>query len=291
MDAAERATALRAIVEQLARGEWDDANAVLAAFGLSTTAEKSFGGTFKAYLLNVLSGADEETIRGLRAYVTAFDGNRADPGCWAPGRLRLFASYLDAHRAEVGAVRARVALCGVDMFAAHDSIDVSKEWQQVIEDALRSCDAAVVFLHDGFRDSAWTDQEVGYCLDRRLPVLPVMYAAKPHGFLARYQAADCAGLPPDHIGDLVLAWLCAEPRTQAAMAEATVTALAASNSFDQTRLIVGLLTRLPAFTADQLRRLEAAAADNSQVSHARYAASEVPALIGRLVAERSAPRP
>ncbi|HEX8002740.1 MAG TPA: toll/interleukin-1 receptor domain-containing protein [Mycobacteriales bacterium] len=295
MDAAERAIALRAIVDQLARGEWVDANTVLAAFRFPTMAQDAepWGSTptLKAYVLGVISDADDETIRALHAYVTGFDGNRADPGCWAPGRLRLFASYLDAHRAEVGAVRARVALAGVDMFAAHDSIDVSKEWQQVIEDALRSSDAAVVFLHDGFRDSAWTDQEVGYCLDRRLPILPVKYAANPHGFLARYQAADCAGLAPDHIADLILAWLCAEPRTQAAMAEATVTALAASNSFDQTRLIVGLLNRLPAFTADQLRRLDAATADNTQVSLARYAGTEVPTLLARLVAERSAPRP
>lgn len=270
-------------------------NVVLSAFRFATMPkdEGPWGPspTLKAYVLNVLSEADDETIRALHAYLTGFDGNRADAGCWAPGMLRLFASYLDTHRAEVGAVRARVALAGVDLFAAHDSIDVSKEWQQVIEDALRSCDAAVVFLHDGFRDSAWTDQEVGYCLDRRLPILPIKYQANPHGFVARYQAADCAGLTPDHIGDLILTWLCDEPRTRAAMAEATVTALTASKTFDQTRLIVGLLTRLPAFTADQLRRLEAAAANNSQVSQARYAGSEVPAIIGRLVAERSAPRP
>jgi hypothetical protein len=52
--------------------------------------------------------------------------------------------------------------------------------------ALRSCHAAAVFLHEGFRDSVWTDQEVGYCLDRRLPILPIKYDADPHGFLARY---------------------------------------------------------------------------------------------------------
>ena len=293
MDAAERATALRAIIDPLARGEWDDANVVLSAFRLRTMAKVigPWGPTLKSYVLDVLSEADDETIRALHAYLTGFDANRADTGCWAPGRLRLFASYLDTHRAEVGAVRARVALAGVDMFAAHDSIDVSREWQNVIEDALRSCDAAVVFLHDGFRDSAWTDQEVGYCLDRRLPVLPLKYAANPHGFLGRYQAADCAGATPEHIGDLLLLWLCVDPRSQAAMAEATVNALAASQSFDQTRLIVGLLNRLPAFTADQLRRLEAAAADNSQVSLALYGGAAVPDIIGRLVAERSAPRP
>ena len=290
-----RATALRKIVNELLRAdntsvaEWREARETLRAFGIDSVQPSIGGPGAGAYLLNTLATVPDDKIAALYAYVTG--ASNADPGCWAPGRLRLFASYLDSHRAEVGAVRARVALAGVDMFAAHDSIDVSKEWQQVIEDALRTCHAAVVFLHDGFRDSAWTDQEVGYCLDRRLPVLPIKYAANPHGFLARYQAADCAGLGPDHIGDLVLAWLCAEPRTQAAMAEATVTALAASNSFDQTRLIVGLLNRLPAFTADQLRRLDAATADNTQVSLARYAGTDVPTLIARLVAERSAPRP
>lgn len=203
----------------------------------------------------------------------------------------MFASYLDAHRAEVGAVRERVGLAGVEMFAAHESIDVSKGWQQVIEDALRSCDAAVVFLHPGFRDSMWTDQEVGYCLDRRVPIFPVKYADNPHGFLGRYQAEDCAGLTGEQIGDLILLWLCGERRPQAAMAEAASAALGVSDSFDQTRLILGCLLRLPAFTAHQLRRLEDAAATNPQVARAFYAGSSVPAVVNRLVAERSAPRP
>lgn len=294
MDAAERAAALRVIVDKLTSGDWDDANVVLRGFGLPTMPQDlspfgSPGPTLKAYVLNQVSEADDDTLRELLAYVTGAQG-RPDPGCWKPGRLRLFASYLDSHRADVGAVRERVALAGVEMFAAHESIDVSKEWQQVIEDALRSCDAAVVFLHPGFRNSAWTDQEVGYCLERRVPILPMKYDANPHGFLARYQAADCAALSATAIGDLILMWLCGEPRTQAAMAEAAVAALAASDSFDQTRLILGCLLRLPAFSAEQLGRLEHAAASNPQVARAFYADSTAPAVVNRLVAERSAPR-
>lgn len=290
MEAAERATALRAIVDQLGRGDWDDANVVLEAFGFRTSFEGSFTGSLKAYVLNVVSDTDDDTLRGLHAYLTTFTQNRADPGCWTAGRLRLFASYRDVHRREVGAVRERVALAGVETFAAHESIEVSKEWQQVIEDALRSCDAAVVFLHSGFRDSVWTDQEVGYCLDRRAPIFLAKYEDDPHGFMGKYQAADCGGLSPAQIGDLILMWLCDEPRTQAAMAEAATAALILSDSFGQTRLILDCLTRLPAFTADQLRRLENAAATNPQVARAFYGSSSAPAVVNRLVAERSAPR-
>ena len=92
------------------------------------------------------------------------------------------------------------------------------------------------------------------------------------------------------IGDLILTWLCAEGRTQSVMADAAAAALTTSDSFDQTRLILGCLVRLPAFTADQLRRLEAAAANNPQVARAFYGNTSAPVVVNRLVAERSAPR-
>src|SRR5262249_42080402 len=77
------------------------------------------------------------------------------------GQFRLFMSHLAIHEEFVGAVGANLGRYGVSSFVAHVSIEPSEEWQNVIESALRSCDAMAVFLHTGFHERYWCCQEVG----------------------------------------------------------------------------------------------------------------------------------
>jgi hypothetical protein len=74
--------------------------------------------------------------------------------------LFIFGSHLAAQRALVGAVGEQLSRYGIELFVAHDSIDHDALWQAEIEKALDRADAGLVFLHDGFSESAWCDQEV-----------------------------------------------------------------------------------------------------------------------------------
>lgn len=58
------------------------------------------------------------------------------------------------------------ATAAIAVFVAHAAINPTEEWQQVIEYALRSCDACAALLAPGFKESDWTDQEVGFCMAR-----------------------------------------------------------------------------------------------------------------------------
>ena len=60
-------------------------------------------------------------------------------------------------------------------------------------------------------------------------------------------------------------------------------------NFDQTKPILGCLVRLPALSADQLRRLEAAASNNPHVARAFHGRTSTLVVVNGIVAERSAP--
>jgi hypothetical protein len=144
-----------------------------------------------------------------------------------------------------------------------------------------------VFLHRGFRESSWCDQEVGFALARRVPVLPIAIDVMPYGFMGKWQAARC--MPnenPYQVSNKVLQWLVRTPSAQAAMTEGLVTAFEQSGSYDTTRRIYSMLADMPAFTPLQLQRLETAAKNNGEVRDAFYNSNTVPNLIRQFIIER-----
>src|SRR5262249_54560409 len=80
-----------------------------------------------------------------------------------------------------------------DAFVAHEDIEPSLEWQDVIEEALKTCGAMVAWLTPDFPTSDWTDQEIGYCLARETLVIPVRVGLDPYGFVGKYQGLQ--GVP------------------------------------------------------------------------------------------------
>lgn len=75
---------------------------------------------------------------------------------------------------------------GLEVFAAHEHLEVSSKWQQRIIDELRISDIFVALLTPQFRKSKWTDQEFGMALARDKMIVPLIHQTKPHGFFASY---------------------------------------------------------------------------------------------------------
>lgn len=74
----------------------------------------------------------------------------------------MFGSHLSEHTVLVGAVRDQLLRYGIELFVAHDTIEHDKLWQDEIEKALDRAHAGLVFVHQGLRESAWCDQEIGW---------------------------------------------------------------------------------------------------------------------------------
>jgi hypothetical protein len=286
MQPAERIAAIRESATLLSQQEWADIDLVLTQYGLPTT--DMYQGDRYHYVLDMIQGEPDGSLSALHQYLTGDTGDvPVGPQPYRQGQFRLFMSHLAIHEEFVGAVGANLDRYGVSSFVAHVSIEPSEEWQNVIESALRSCDAMAVFLHTGFHESNWCDQEVGFVLARRVPVLPIAIDTTPYGFMAKLQAARCQPTETaPQVAAKVLKWLLKTPSAQTAMTEGLVTAFERSWSFDNTRQVFNKLEQMPAFTPAQLQRLETATKENDQVSNAVFGPNTIPDLIRKLIVQR-----
>lgn len=119
---------------------------------------------------------------------------------WRPSAApRVFLSHLAKDREEVHELARVLKMIGFACFVAHDEIRPSRSWLREIERALNSCEILVGYITEGFSESEWTDQEVGWALGRGLVAIPVVAGGPmPYGFLGTYQAIKRG--PDDHIG-------------------------------------------------------------------------------------------
>ena len=94
----------------------------------------------------------------------------------------IFLSHKVEVKEEVQALKEGLEFYGVEAFVAHADIFPGTEWQKEILDALDHMDAFVPILTEGFRDSEWTDQEVGYAIAADVPIIPLRIDLDPYGF-------------------------------------------------------------------------------------------------------------
>jgi hypothetical protein len=199
---------------------------------------------------------------------------------WPHGRIRLFFSHTSAHKQFVGAVAEILEKWPFACFVAHEEIEPSLAWQEVIESALATCHALVAFVTEDFRGSAWCDQEVGWTLGRGLVVIPVRLTSNPHGFVGTIQAVpgtltDAPELIAERIAAALSTAVFRGTRPGSAMmindlADAVINQFCSSGSFDLTRKRFEFLRRVPRplWTAERRIKVDAACDDNGQIREA-----------------------
>jgi nucleoside 2-deoxyribosyltransferase len=267
MTPGERIEVIKRIATRLgAEDDWAEIDLILEQFGFPT--EWRWEGDAKSYVLHCIKNNDDANLEALDQYLTGH--SRPDEKPWDDGRFRLFITHLAKHKATAHALKSHLRFYGIDGFVAHDDIKPGKEWQLVIESALHSCDALVALLHDGFRESDWCDQEVGFALGRGVPVVPLHFDLYPYGFFGSVQAIRNAGTQEVKAlaRDLTLI-LVQDKRTADKLTMAVVEQLADATSFDQANRLSSLLANeAPLLTQDQADRLRTAKKTNTQLEDA-----------------------
>ena len=104
--------------------------------------------------------------------------------------FRLFLSHKSEAKKETAVLKESLRLFGVSCFVAHEDIEPNKIWQNEIENALGSMNGLAALMTDGFHDSNWTDQEIGFAFARGVPIIAVRLGKDPYGFILSFQ-----GLP------------------------------------------------------------------------------------------------
>ncbi len=197
----DRITLLRRLADTLTEQEdWEDIDLVLRQFGFTTS--ERWDGSQRAYALQHLESGTDTALVDLDEYLHGGDARaHLDPGDlpWEPGTFRLFVSHTMAKADIAGEMRRVLASWRIDAFVAHDTIEPTREWMNVIEAALSSCDAMTALVTPDFVESKWCDQEVGYCVARNALIVPVKLPSDPHGSSVatkRRQSGSPAPPPP-----------------------------------------------------------------------------------------------
>lgn len=270
----DRIRAIRRIADAIEALDWDwtYVDLVLRQFDFPTS--DFANGSQADYVMNHIQDGADEALVELEEFVlggpSETDSVDTADVPWEAGTLRLFISHTSGHASLAGKVRDIFRRWRIDAFVAHDTIEPTRPWQHTIEGALETCDALAAFLTDDFVASKWCDQEVGYALAKRVPIVPVKLDANPHGFIAKYQAAPVSRGTPGEVADAVFRALLRHQGTRDAMAAPVVHRYATSRSFDGARANFLLLQEVPAaaWTRDLVNVAERAATDNDQIENA-----------------------
>lgn len=278
---------MKRVASTLSRMEGAEIGLTLRQFGFATSAwwedEPSY-----VYTLRMLEdGNNDESLSLLDQHLHPSESSApVEPGHWEPGRFRLFMSHTSAKKRAVAALKAALSPFGIDAFVAHEDIEPTKEWVSAIEVALDTCHALAVFLTEGFHESNWTDQEIGFCVKRRILVLPIRLGIDPYGFISRYQALSppAAGTGQEKLNALaegIVSTLIAHDLTSQNMAEALLTQFENSRHFAAAKQNVALLERVPRWNPEQLSRMGAAATNNYENANAYNVPDRIRAIVER----------
>lgn len=249
MKPGERIEIKKKLAAELAKREWTEIDLILSEFNQPVT-DMWEGNGEEAYVLDMLTRATDEDLTALAEYVlgTPVAPMPEGAGPWRDDSFRLFLTHLAREKEFVAAVQTVLQWEGIDSFVAHNDIEPSAEWVQTINMALWTCDGLAAFLHDGFNQSLWCDQEVGFVFGRRKPLIPVAIDVMPYGFLGLYQALLCKGQRPAIVARKIVDTLLGRPDSREAIIDAQLSAFVGAHSFDHAN---GICDRLRPVMTDR----------------------------------------
>lgn len=249
--------------ELQSRMSYADINVFLKAYGVDTKKPTSNTNSKWVYVKELLSDeADGLVVRvadelGLAHNFAVADFNAAlDATFWEPFHFKLFLSHISSFKKTTSQLQAALRTYGVSAFVAHVDIEPTKEWQDEIEAGLYSMDALAAILMPGFKDSSWTDQEVGVAIGRGVLVIPIIRGQTPYGFISKYQGLFAEGKTVADVAESIFKILASSPKTHARMlsslVETTVRAASEEEALQKLKHVASI-GKIPPSYLEQLR--------------------------------------
>ena len=145
----------------------------LKVHGVDTAKATSNVNSKWVYSKDLLSGEPEDIILRIadelkvpHNHVVTESGKVLEANFWEPFHLKLFLSHLSVFKVTTRKLQKALRKFGISAFVAHVDIEPTREWQNEIEAGLYSMDALAAILMPGFKESDWTDQEIGVAIGR-----------------------------------------------------------------------------------------------------------------------------
>ncbi|AOS82788.1 hypothetical protein BIU88_00650 [Chlorobaculum limnaeum] len=248
--------------ELQARMSYSDIDIFLKGFGIDTTKTTSSTNSKWIYVKELLGDAVDAVVLRIADELEIAHGHTVVGGIvqeesrfWMPGYFRLFISHLSEHKLKATALKEALRKYAVSCFVAHEDINPTLEWQGEIEKALASMDALAAILMQGFHDSKWTDQEVGFALGRGVLVVPLRNGLDPYGFIGKVQGVPCQGRTVAQVAASIFHALASNRLTKNKLATALVDQIVASPVVESGLQLFGSLKQIETLAQIHLERL------------------------------------
>jgi hypothetical protein len=202
-------------------------------------------------------------------HVVMEPGKLLEASFWEPFHLKLFLSHLSVFKAPTGELQKALRKFGISAFVAHVDIEPTREWQNEIEAGLNSMDALAAILMPGFKESDWTDQEIGVAVGRGVLVIPLIRGLNPYGFISKYQGLNVAGMNVSQVALEIFRILVASPKTMTKMLSCLTETTIQSKSEEEALFKLGQLKAIRNLPTAHLVKLKESASTSSVLMSGR----------------------
>ena len=187
---------------------------------------------------------------------------------WKSGSIRVFISHVNQFKKCAMKIKDALADFGVASFVAHNDIEPTGEWQAAIIQALTSMDIFIALLTEGYKESDWTDQEVGFALARKVPILPVSRGLIPYGFIGKYQTLKWTKSDAYPVAKQTIEMAIMSDDLNSLAKDAFITAVSNANSWGRASKLSNLLPEIESLTPAQEERFVNTYNSNNQAHQA-----------------------
>ncbi len=184
---------------------------------------------------------------------------------WEDGKVRVFLSHKVDYKQQTEQLKEYLKYFGISAFVAHTSIHPTREWEDEILNALRSMDVFVALITDNFRDSVWTDQEIGAAIARGVTIIPVKLGSiDPYGFIGRFQALTSQLQPHRNLAKEIFQLLIKSEKHSKKSQEAALREFYDSSSYSDI-FVTDVLPHFSSLSEKQIADMQKAYAENDQL--------------------------
>ncbi len=149
--------------------------------------------TSKEYILFKINELPLDELYSITNYLNKRKETQDNPTLWGDCKLRVFISHLSKDKTKANALAKDLNSYNASGFVAHIYIKPNDEWLKTIESALESMDVLLALVTEGFKESDWTVQEIGFALGKGVPVIAIRNGMDPFGFFGKWQAIQGTG--------------------------------------------------------------------------------------------------
>ncbi|MEO9169251.1 MAG: toll/interleukin-1 receptor domain-containing protein [Aestuariivirga sp.] len=198
---------------------YGDIDLFLKEFGIGPPKNYQGGNSKWLYSKSALSGVKDETLLKIaeELQIENVGGSSVyiqPPRNWKNTRkFRLFISHLSKDKNKATRMRDCLEKHSIAAFVAHEDIHPTLEWMEEIQRALFTMDAFLAIHTKGFKESYWSQQEVGFAVARGVKIISLRMGEDPQGFISKHQAISRNERQAEEVADEIVALILDDKRT------------------------------------------------------------------------------